>query len=181
MLEKTCLVTVIIFFQFCWLHTLFLVAYIKYIIWKIWETSSLYLFLMLFVQNNKVHRFCNAIDDWMSFILEVLSFQVRAIIQSALAVSVPLYTSVDHSESLAELTLTCSHCSQSLVFPSQHAPASEGWPFRTGVQFNFSLSPPHIQFTKPHRLSLKLHFSFYTSPHLDVCTCGFTHAILRFT
>ncbi|CAM4601694.1 unnamed protein product [Leuciscus chuanchicus] len=42
---------------------------------------------------------------------EVLPFQVRAILQPALAVSVPLYTSVDHSESLSELTLTCSHCS----------------------------------------------------------------------
>lgn len=111
----------------------------------------------------------------MSFLSEVLPFQVRTIIQSALAVSVPFYTSVDHSESLVELTLTCSHCSQSLVFPSQHTPASEGWPFRTGVQFKFSLFPPHIQFTKPHRLSLKFHFSFLTSSHLSLCTWFYPH------
>lgn len=105
----------------------------------------------------------------------MLPFQVRAILQSALAVSVPLYTGVDHSESLCELTLTCSHCSQSLVFPSQHAPTSEGWPFRTSVQFNFFLSSPHIHFTKPSRLSLKLHFSYYTNSHLSLCKWFYSH------
>ncbi len=141
--------------------------------WKKWETNSLYVFLMLFVQNNKVYRFRNAVDDWMSFLLEVLSFQVRAIIQSALAVSVPLYTSVDLSESLAELTLTWSHCSQSLVFPSQHAPASEGWPFRTGVQFNFSPSPPHSIYQNLIGFLLSCTF-LSTQAHIQVCV----HAVL---
>lgn len=132
------------------------------------------------MQNNKVQRFCNAIDDWMSLLSEVLPFQVRAIIQSALAVSVPLYTSVDHSESLAELTLTCNHCSQSLVFPSQHAPASEGWPFRTGVQFKFSLSP--LTFNLPNLTSFLLSCTFLsTQAHIQVCVHGLTHTILRCT